>query len=81
MKIRLEIEVDEKIFKAIAPDIGKNDRISYENGKMIYEVESKNFTHVKAALNSLLEIIGNLLKIDNIISNYGSDNKENNRFL
>jgi tRNA threonylcarbamoyladenosine modification (KEOPS) complex Pcc1 subunit len=76
MKVRVEIDVDEKIYKAIAPDIGKNDRIEYKDGVLIYEVSSNNFTHIKAAINSLLEIIENLLKINKI--NYGSNNKKDN---
>jgi tRNA threonylcarbamoyladenosine modification (KEOPS) complex Pcc1 subunit len=77
MKAKIEIEIDEKIYRAIAPDIGKNDKIEYKNGILIYEVSSNNFTHIKAAINSLLELIDNLLKINKI--NYGSNDKKNNR--
>jgi tRNA threonylcarbamoyladenosine modification (KEOPS) complex Pcc1 subunit len=77
MKVRIEIDIDEKIYKAIAPDVGKNDKIEYKNGILIYEVSSNNLTHIKAAINSLLEIIDNLLKINKI--NYGSNNKKDNR--
>jgi tRNA threonylcarbamoyladenosine modification (KEOPS) complex Pcc1 subunit len=79
MKVRIEMDIDERIYKAIAPDIGKNDKIEYKNGILIYEVSSNNFTHIKAAINSLLEIIDNLLKINKI--NYGSNNKKDNRFF
>jgi tRNA threonylcarbamoyladenosine modification (KEOPS) complex Pcc1 subunit len=79
MKVRIEMNIDERIYKAIAPDIGKNDKIEYKNGILVYEVSSDNFTHIKAAINSLLEIIDNLLKIDKI--NYGSNNKKDNRFF
>jgi len=79
MKVRIEMNIDERIYKAIVPDIGKNDKIEYKNGILVYEVSSDNFTHIKAAINSLLEIIDNLLKIDKI--NYGSNNKKDNRFF
>jgi tRNA threonylcarbamoyladenosine modification (KEOPS) complex Pcc1 subunit len=79
MKVRIEMDINERIYKAIAPDIGKNDKIEYKNGILIYEVSSNNFTHIKAAINSLLEIIDNLLKINKI--NYGSNNKKDNRFF
>ena len=68
MKARVEIEVEKDIYLAIAPDIGKRDKISYENGKLIYEIESENFTHIKAAINSLLELISTLLKLSKTIN-------------
>lgn len=68
MKARIEIEIDKEIYLSIAPDIGKKDKIAYENGKLIYEIESENFTHIKAAINSLLELISTLLRIKKIIN-------------
>lgn len=70
MKLSMEInlknkEISEKIFKALKPDIkGEKEKISYIDDKIIYEIESENFSHILAACTSILKLINEVLKME-----------------
>lgn len=70
MKIKVEIEIEnsENIFKALKPDIGLKGNIKesleLKNGKIVYEVENEKFNHLKASVNTLLSLIEMLKRVD-----------------
>ncbi|MEM5820674.1 MAG: KEOPS complex subunit Pcc1 [Candidatus Aenigmatarchaeota archaeon] len=70
MNLKMEIdlkneELAKKIFKSLAPDIKKEkEKINLINGKIIFEIEDDNFSHILASCTSILKLINETIKLE-----------------
>lgn len=73
MKITIEIDLNEddiskKIFNSIKQDLNLDrEKINLTGKKLIYEFESKNFSHLLAASTSLLKLINEVIELENAL--------------
>lgn len=70
MNLKMEIdlkneELAKKIFKSLTPDIKKEkEKINLINGKIIFEIEDDNFSHILASCTSILKLINETIKLE-----------------
>ena len=68
IKVEIHLENPEFFYFSLLPDIGLrkniNERLVKKKNKLVYEVDGKNFSHLKASINTLLSLIEMLKKVE-----------------